>query len=63
MKFCKDCKSIMPDGDSPAKCQNHRLSQCPVTGKLIYNYCFELRRWNNHCGPEGRWWEAKDETV
>ncbi len=68
MKFCKDCKHLVPGRCETyaAKCQHPKLSQDLVTGKSITDDCGSLRKkrgwfWRDYCGPEGRWWEAKDE--
>lgn len=71
MKLCRDCKHSKPWGFWPF--QDWRLAQClspkrevrvdRATGKARANYCSvereNLPEYQNCCGPEGRWWEAK----
>ncbi len=72
MKLCKDCKWIklpMADWWSFNRCQNPQLHPNPITGEILNSFCDRLREqnswWNwkekDYCGPEGKWWEAKED--
>lgn len=65
--FCVDCRHCI-DADNPdersqmqhrLRCQNPKAIRDAVTG--LGGPC-HLIRWNEHnCGPDGEWFEAKQE--
>lgn len=75
MKFCKDCKHVRP---AEGYRELNRFARCfapqntmrsPVTGEAVAvsstrEYCAMQRSANDgtHCGPEGAWFEPREEV-
>jgi hypothetical protein len=59
-KLCKDCKRYLfapiQDPHHPHLCRTPRFSL--ITGQSETSWCEIERR--NQCGPEGKFWEAKE---
>lgn len=76
-KFCRDCKWIDEDGYSDRYCLNPKLGYNIITGEVKEVFCESIRVnfYNNNgykkergfnpdfefCGPEGKWFEPKEE--
>ena len=62
--MCKDCRWIKPvDPRNPSydsvKCVAPKAPRSPVDGEPN-DQCWHVRCCVNLCGPEGRWFEAKE---
>ena len=63
-RFCSECKfSEKLVGYWCKYPEVHIPVFDPVNGKVVYSemICETARRHENLCGPQGRWWEMKDE--
>ena len=69
-KLCKDCKhfagQVWPNHDCLYKAHTEVLDLIGGSAAIYGRYCYIERRQGvistrlfNHCGKEGRWWEAK----
>lgn len=68
MKLCKDCKWAVDPRDKPWSvksasnpykyCDSPQASHSFVNG-YANQHC-DINRGFGGCGPEGRWWEAKE---
>ncbi len=62
MKFCKDCKwfGMMTEGGSGVGCAKEVGRTDFINGGVYYQYALWIRESPDLCGPEGKWWEAKE---
>lgn len=66
-KFCKDCAWCESDEKYGMTYEKCLKCLSPPTLNLVTGeykkagmiYCDGARRWSDHCGPEGKLWEAK----
>jgi hypothetical protein len=73
MKLCKDCRwavnpmAVMREPQYYDWRCTHPTSTItvpanPVTGETVPSSqlgCWMARTWSSHCGPDGRYWEAR----
>ncbi len=71
MNICHECHwcdvVTFSDGSDSSKCHCPSIPRVtnPVTGTIErkYDYCAALRRGENLCGPEGKWFVPDGEYV
>ena len=67
MKRCEDCAHFKL-GEGMGKRDNLHYAQCrrvavpsPISEKFdSFTSCHLIRKWPDHCGPDGKWWIARD---
>ena len=68
LKLCKDCahfREADTNWDIMAKdfcTRSEWAHQDPVWGTIVYAKAAEMRRWGVACGPNGDYWEAKEDS-
>jgi hypothetical protein len=62
IKLCKDCRwCALASVIERYYCVSPQQTFSLVTGETITGPCEDRRRGPDECGPEGKWWEARDE--
>ena len=68
MPFCKDCQFCEAQDSInmywTCNCPKNEGVVSPLTGEVVHEIttCSILRKNDDHCGPIGKWFKAKEES-
>lgn len=65
MKLCKDCKhyGMLTEIGNTHGCAKKISRTNYINGTIMYLHAQYVREDESACGPEGLWWEAREDLI